>query len=125
MRRKKYTELDGGNKKNQRRFLSNATHLSNTDPDAKIAKKSGKPRMLCYSSMMGVDAESHVITHIAAEHASKKDSRYLLDTVEPVFETLQQYYPSLAFDVRNERTVCASDLVTRRFEHHKHTHRYG
>lgn len=89
MRRKKYTEQDGGKKKNQRRFLSNATHLSNTDPDAKIAKKSGKPRMLCYSSMMSVDSDSHVITHIAAELASKKDSRYLLDTVDSVCTRLE------------------------------------
>lgn len=89
MRRKKYTEQDGGKKKNRRRFLSNATHLSNTDPDARIAKKSGKPRMLCYSSMMGVDSASHVITHIAAEHSSRKDSRYLLDTVDTMCSRLE------------------------------------
>ncbi len=91
MRRKKYTEQDGGKKKNHRRFLSNATHLSNTDPDARIAKKSGKPRMLCYTSMMSVDTESHVITHIAAEHASKKDSRYLLNTVDTICTRLEDH----------------------------------
>ncbi|MGB5362725.1 MAG: IS1182 family transposase [Aureibaculum sp.] len=89
MRRRKYSEQDGGNKKNRRRFLSNATHLSNTDPDARIAKKSGKPRMLCYSSMMSVDSQAHVITHIAAEHSSKKDSRYLLDTVDTICSRLE------------------------------------
>jgi hypothetical protein len=93
MRRKKYTEQDGGSdqRKNRRRFLSNATHLSETDPDARIAKKSGKPRMLCYSAMMSVDADSHVVTNIAAEHASKKDSRYLLDTVDTTCTRLEQF----------------------------------
>jgi len=52
--------------------------MSRTDPDARIAKKSGKPRMLCYIALMGVDTQANVITHISAEHASKKDSRLLL-----------------------------------------------
>ena len=79
-RRAKYSELDGGKKrrKQSRRFLSNATHMSRTDPDARIAKKSGKPRLLCYSALLGVDTANNVITHISAEHSSKKDSRILL-----------------------------------------------
>jgi len=91
VRRKKYSELDGGKKhrKNKRRFLSNATHRSAADPDARIAKKSNKPRMLCYSAMMGVDTEQNVITHISAEHSSKKDSRLLLDTVESTLDRLE------------------------------------
>lgn len=89
-RRKKYSELDGGKKhrKNKRRFLSNATHRSASDPDARVAKKSNKPRMLCYSAMLGVDTEQNVITHIAAEHSSKRDSRLLLDTVENTLDRL-------------------------------------
>jgi len=81
-RKEKYSELDGGkeHRKNKRRFLSNATHMSTTDPDARVAKKSGKPRMLCYSSMMSVDTKQNVITHMSAELAHKKDSRYLLKT---------------------------------------------
>ncbi len=84
VRRRKYSALDGGKKhrRNKRKFLSNATHRSKTDPDARIAKKSNKPRMLCYSAMLGVDTEQNVITHIAAEHSSKKDSRLLAHTVE-------------------------------------------
>ena len=56
-RRQKYSQQDGGkeHRKNKRRFLSNATHQSKTDPDARIAKKSGKPRMLCYSAAMSAD----------------------------------------------------------------------
>ena len=91
MRRKKYSELDGGKKhrKNKRRFLSNATHRSATDPDARVAKKSNKPRMLCYSAMVGVDTGQNVITHIAAEHSSKKDSRLLQGTVKRTADRLK------------------------------------
>ena len=80
MRRKKYTERDGGKKKrrNNRRFFSSATHQSTTDPDARVAKKSGKPRMLCYTSTMSVDTLNNVVTNISAEHASRKDSQLLI-----------------------------------------------
>jgi hypothetical protein len=89
-RKKKYSDLLGGqpHKKNRRRFMSNATHLSKTDP---VAKKSGKPRMLCYSSAMAVDTENNVITHISAEHASKKDSRLLLDVTEAALDRLESF----------------------------------
>ena len=56
--------------------------MSTTDPDASVAKKPGKPRMLCYSSMMSVDTKHHIITHMSAEKAHKKDSRYLIKTVK-------------------------------------------
>jgi len=91
MRKAKYTEQDGGSqqRKNKRRFLSNATHMSSTDPDAKVAKKSGKPRMLCYSSMMSVDTQHHIITHMSAEKAHRKDSRYLIKTTKQVKHRLE------------------------------------
>lgn len=83
-RKQKITKQDGGkpHRKNRRRFLSNATHQSSSDPDARIAKKNGKPRMLCYSSMMSVDTQSLVITHMSAELSHKKDSRYLISTAK-------------------------------------------
>ena len=92
-RKERYTHLEGGkdHKKNKRRFLSNATHQSKTDPDARIAKKSGKPRMLCYSALMGVDTKENVITHISAEYASKKDSRLLLDATESTMDRLEMF----------------------------------
>lgn len=77
------------NKKNTKRFLSNATHVSRTDPDARIAKKSSKPRMLCYSSAMSTDGKENVITHISAEYASKHDSRLLLDVTESTMGRLE------------------------------------
>ena len=91
-RKNKITKQDGGSehKRNKRKFLSNATHLSLTDPDARIAKKNGKPRMLCYSSMMSVDSKRNVITHISAEHANKKDSRYLIKTTKATVNRLEK-----------------------------------
>lgn len=59
--------------------FSNQTHYSPTDPDARIATKPGKPRQLNYLSSMAVDAAQGVITHIQADYADKKDSRYLND----------------------------------------------
>jgi len=64
--------------------------MSTTDPDARVAKKSGKPRMLCYSSMMAVDSLNNVITHMSAERAHKKDSRYLIPTTKATQERLTQ-----------------------------------
>lgn len=89
-RQNKITKQDGGkpHRKNKRRFLSNATHQSSTDPHARIAKKNGKPRMLCYSSMMAVDTMNNVITHMSAELAHKKDSRYLIKTVKSTQQRL-------------------------------------
>jgi len=77
-RKKKFDKLYGTKRKNNRRTFSNATHRSSTDPDARVAKKSGKPRMLCYTSTMSVDTQENVITNISAEHASHKDSQLLI-----------------------------------------------
>lgn len=91
-RKEKITKQDGGkpHRKNKRKFLSNATHQSTTDPDARIAKKNGKPRMLCYSSMMGVDTKHNVITHMSAELSHRKDSRYLIKTAKATQERLDK-----------------------------------
>jgi transposase len=63
------------------RYLSNKTHYSPVDPDARIAVKPGKPRQMYYMSSMSVDTSYHVITHIRANYADKKDSMYLIDLV--------------------------------------------
>ncbi|MCZ8357978.1 MAG: transposase, partial [Microcystis sp. LE19-388.1G] len=61
------------------KFLSNHTHYSTTDTDARIAVKPGKPRQLNYLAQTSVDTQHHVITHINAFHADKKDSQCLPD----------------------------------------------
>jgi len=51
------------------KFLSNHTHYSPTDPDAKISTKPGKPRQLNYAGQLAVDDKNHVITGACASTA--------------------------------------------------------
>jgi transposase len=59
------------------KFVSNHTHFSTTDPDARVAVKPGKPRQLNYLGQLSVDTAHHVITCIKADYASRKDSQCL------------------------------------------------
>ncbi len=70
------------------KFLSNHTHYSTTDADARIAVKPGKPRQLNYLAQTSVDTQHHVITHINAFHADKKDSQCLPDIIKGLKENL-------------------------------------
>ena len=58
---------------------SNQTHYSPTDPDARISTKPGKPRQFNYLCNMAVDIALGVISHVQADYADKKDSRYTMD----------------------------------------------
>ena len=89
-RKKKYDDFYGTKRKNKRRIFSNATHRSSTDPDARVAKKSGKPRMLCYTSTMSVDTQENVITNISAEHFSHKDSQILIKNTKQTMSRLEE-----------------------------------
>ena len=64
------------------KYLSNHTHYSTTDKDARIAVKPGKPRQFNYLAQTCVDTEHHVITHMNAYHADKKDSQCLPRLIE-------------------------------------------
>ena len=70
------------------KFLSNHTHYSTTDKDARIAVKPGKPRQFNYLAQTSVDTSNHVITHIEAFHADKKDSQCLPRILEGLKENL-------------------------------------
>jgi len=59
------------------KYTSNKTHYSPSDPDARISVKPGKARKLNYLSQLGVDTLNHVITHIHADFADKKDNQCL------------------------------------------------
>ena len=72
------TERPGARNKNSK-YTSNKTHYSPVDPDARISVKPGKARKLNYAAQMSVDTEHHVITHIQADLADKKDSQILQD----------------------------------------------
>lgn len=68
-----------GSQDHRARYLSNMTHYSPTDPDARVAVKPGKPRQMYYMSSISVDTGHHVITHMRAIHADRKDSLNLID----------------------------------------------
>lgn len=64
------------------KFLSNHTHYSPTDPDAKISVKPGKARQLNYSGQIAVDDTHHIITGACASTAGSKDSENLAEILE-------------------------------------------
>jgi len=72
----------------QARFLSNHTHYSPTDPDARIATKPGKPRNMNYLGQLAVDTKNHVITGACADFADKRDSQCLERIVNQTAENL-------------------------------------
>lgn len=71
------------------KFLSNHTHYSTTDADARIAVKPGKPRQFNYLGQVSVDTCHHVITHIHADYADKKDSQCLNKVISGLQENLE------------------------------------
>ena len=83
-------EGDGGDLI-QSKFISNHTHYSGTDPDARISTKPGKPRNLHYLAQLSVDNANHVITGALAEFADKRDSQCLENICEQVKETFEEH----------------------------------
>jgi transposase len=74
----------------QSKLLSNHTHYSPTDPDARISTKPGKPRNLNYLGQLSVDTSHHVITGGCADYADKKDSQCLEKIADQVIENLKE-----------------------------------
>jgi len=80
-----------GSQDHRARYLSNKTHYSPVDPDARVAVKPGKPRQMYYMSSMSVDIFHHVITHIRAIHADRKDSLNLIDLARQTQARLKRH----------------------------------
>ena len=57
---RKTVQVDEDGEEIRPKFLSNHTHYSATDPDAKISTKPGKPRQLNYAGQLAVDDAHHV-----------------------------------------------------------------
>src|SRR5665213_588951 len=72
------------------KFLSNHTHASKTDPDARISVKPGKPRQMNYSAQTSVDTRAHVITNIMADFSDKRDSQSLPKAIEQTKNNLEE-----------------------------------
>jgi len=77
------------------KFLSNHTHYSPTDPDAKISVKPGKARQLNYAGQIAVDDAHHVITGACASSAGNKDSQNLAEILSQTKQNLQRHHIKL------------------------------
>jgi transposase len=86
----KTPQLDDLGNEIRPKYLSNHTHYSPTDPDAKISVKPGKARQLNYSGQLAVDDAHHVITGACASTAGSKDSENLAEILTITIENLAQ-----------------------------------
>ncbi|QKG59270.1 transposase (plasmid) [Hymenobacter sp. BRD128] len=77
-----------GRNRPQARLLSNKTHYSPADPDARISVKPGKARALNCLCSMAVDEGHGVISHIQADFADQRDSTLLPSIVAPLQQRL-------------------------------------
>ncbi len=82
--------LTKGDEGSRPKFVSNHTHYSTTDPDARVSVKPGKPRQLNYLAQVSVDTVHHVITQIQTDHADKKDSQCLPSLLNNTIDNLNQ-----------------------------------
>ena len=83
-------EVKEGDYESRPKFLSNHTHYSTTDPDARISVKPGKPRQMNYSAQTVVDTAHHVITNIQADYSDKRDSQSLQAVIEQTKNNLEE-----------------------------------
>jgi transposase len=70
---------------------NNRSHISMSDPEAKLSQKAGKPSRLYYLSSMSVDTYRHVITHMQADLADERDSKHLMEIVDKLSSKLKNY----------------------------------
>jgi transposase len=86
------TEPNGSQeeKKNIKKKI-NSSKRSATDPDARLATRPGKGTQLGYLSSVAVDTQQHVITHIQADFADKRDSECLPAMMEKTQQRLQEF----------------------------------
>ena len=89
---KAYKDMPKGDKESQdkAKLVSNHTHYSLTDPDARISVKPGKPRQLNYHAQVAVDTAHHVITAIESHTADKRDSQCLSSITEQTINNLAE-----------------------------------
>ena len=78
-----------GSSHEKAQLLSNKTHYSPHDPDARISVKPGKARKLNYHCSMVVDTAKGVISHIRADFADGRDSQHLPSLVQQVQSRLK------------------------------------
>jgi transposase len=72
----------------QARLVSNKTHYSPSDPEARISVKPGKARALNYHGSIAVDTAQGIISHIQADFADRRDSLCLPEVVHQLQQRL-------------------------------------
>jgi len=82
--------LDKGDESSRPKFVSNHTHYSSTDADARVSVKPGKPRQLNYAAQISVDTAHHVITQVQTDFADKRDSQCLPSLLNNTLDNLRQ-----------------------------------
>jgi len=70
--------------------ISNKTHHSPVDPEARLSVKPGKPLNLNYHGQLSVDDANHVITGALANLADRRDSDVLEEVLDDTIANLQQ-----------------------------------
>ena len=83
-------QIDEDGEEIRPKFLSNHTHYSGTDPDAKISTKPGKPRQLNYAGQISVDDSCHVITGACASTAGSKDSNIFSEIMDVTMQNMRE-----------------------------------
>jgi transposase len=71
-------------------LLSNKTHYSLSDPEARISVKPGKARALNYLCSLAVDTASGLISHVQADLADSRDSVHLPSLIAQLQARLTQ-----------------------------------
>lgn len=98
-KKKEYKGMPGNNKSDRKdedgnairpKYLSNHTHYSSTDPDAKISVKPGKARQLNYSGQLTVDDANHVIVGACASSSGSKDSVIFPEIMNQTIENFKE-----------------------------------
>jgi hypothetical protein len=79
-----------GAKHEKARLVSNKTHYSPTDPDARISVKPGKARKLNYRCSLAADTAEGVISQVQADFADSRDSQFLPHLVMLVQDRLKE-----------------------------------
>ena len=88
---KSVSKAEGDVGEGRPKFVSNHTHYSTTDRDARVSVKPGKPRQLNYSMQTAVDMSSHIITNVEAHLADRRDSECLSQVLQNTINNLHQH----------------------------------
>lgn len=89
---KSLTNRTDGNDNEEARpkLVSNHTHYSTTDRDARVSVKPGKPRQLNYTLQAAADMGSHIITNAEAHFADRRDSECLPQVLSNTITNIEE-----------------------------------